>query len=134
MLGEKVGEIRGQTIGTRILPDEGHGPRIESTDRGTGTLCGVHVDAISTYVGTLRPNGTIEGGGTGVVMTEDGESATFRAAGVGTPLRPGVTSWRGALFFETTSAKLSRLNGIATAFEYLVDESGKSEGHLHEWK
>jgi hypothetical protein len=134
MLGENVGEIRGQTIGTRILPDEGHGPRMETTDRGTGTLCGVHVDIIATYIGILRPNGTIEGSGTGVVMTEDGESATFRATGVGTPVRPGSVSWRGALFFETTAAKLSRLNGIAAAFEYLVDESGKSEGHLHEWK
>ena len=134
MLGENIGEVRGQTIGTRILLDEGRGPRMETTDRGTGTLCGVHVDSISTYIGTLRPNGTIEGSGTGVVMTEDGESATFRAMGVGTPLRPGVTSWRGTLFYETTAAKLSRLNGIAVAFEYMVDESGKSEAHLHEWK
>ena len=134
MLGEKVGEIRGQTIGTRILPDEGHGPRMENTERGTGTLCGVHVDITVTYVGTLRPNGTIEGSGIGVVMTEDGESATYRGTGVGTFLRPGVTSWRGAMFYETTSSKLSRLNGIAVPFEYTVDESGKSEGHFYEWK
>jgi hypothetical protein len=134
MLGENVGEIRGQTIGTRILPDEGRGPRMETTDRGTGTLCGVHVDTTVTYVGTLRPNGTIEGSGSGVVMTEDGESATYRGTGVGKFLRPGVTSWRGALFYETNSSKLSRLNGIAVAFEYLIDESGKSEGHFHEWK
>jgi hypothetical protein len=107
---------------------------METTDRGTGTLCGVHVDVIATYIGTLRPNGTMEGSGTGVVMTGEGESATFRATGVGTPARQGAISWRGALFFETTSAKLSRLNGIAVATEYAVDESGKSEGHFYEWK
>jgi hypothetical protein len=134
MLGDNVGEIRGQTIGTRILPDEGQGPRMEITDRGTGTFCGVHVDQTVTYVGTMRPNGTIAGEGSGVVMTEDGEAASFRGYGVGKFVRPGVTSWRGALFCETTSAKLSRLNGIAVAFEYTIDESGKSEGHFHEWK
>jgi hypothetical protein len=32
---------------------------------------------------------------------------------------------------ETTSAKLARLTVL---FEYEIDESGKSEGHVHEWK
>jgi hypothetical protein len=134
MLGENVGEIRGQTIGTRILPDEGQGPRMEVTDRGVGMLCGVHVNTTVTYVGTMRPNGTIAGTGTGTVMTEDGEMATYRGAGVGTFARGGVMSWRGALFYETASTKLARLNGIAVVFEYEIDDSGKSEGHFHEWK
>jgi hypothetical protein len=134
MLGEKIGDTRGQTISTRILPDEGTGPRMEITDQGTGTVYGVHVNTTVTYVGTLRPNGTISGHGTGVLMTEDGEAATYRGEGVGTFIRPGVTSWRGALFFETASTKLSRLNGIACLFEYSVDEGGKSEGHFTEWK
>jgi hypothetical protein len=134
MLGEKIGDIRGQTISTRVLPDLGHGPRMETTDQGTGTLYGVHVNATITYVGTLRPNGTISGDGTGVLMTEDGEAATYRGTGVGTFIRPGVTSWRGSLFFETESKKLNKLNGIACLFEYTVDEGGKSEGHFTEWK
>jgi len=134
MLGEHLGEMRGQSIGTRILPDEGQGPRMEITDRGDGTLCGVHATATVTYVGVMRPNGTIAGSGTGTVVTEDGEIAMFRAAGVGRTVRPGATTWRGAMFYETSSAKLARLNGIALLFEYEVDESGKSEGHFHEWK
>ncbi len=134
MLGDKVGDIRGQTIGTRILPDDGRGPCMEISDHGVGTLYGVHVDATITYTCRLRPNGTLEGEGTGVLMTDTGEAATYRGAGVGTFVRPGVTSWRGALFFETTSEKLSKLNGIACLFEFTVDESGKSEGHFTEWK
>ena len=134
MLGDKIGDTRGQAISTRILEDVGQGPRMETTDQGTGTLYGVHVNTTVTYVGTLRPNGTISGSGTGIVMTEDGESATYRGVGVGTFVRPGVTSWRGSLFFETTSSKLSKLNGIAAMFEYTVDEGGKSEGHFTEWK
>ena len=134
MLGEKIGDLRGQTTSTRVLPDLGSGPRMEITDQSTGTMYGLHVNATITYLGTLRPNGTISGEGTGVLMTEDGEAATYRGAGVGTIVRPGVTSWRGSLFFETESKKLSKLNGIACLFEYSVDEGGKSEGHLTEWK
>jgi hypothetical protein len=134
MLGEIIGDTRGQAISTRILPDVGQGPRMEITDQGVGTLCGVGVTSTVTYVGTLRPNGTISGEGTGIVMTTDGESATYRGYGVGTFSRPGATTWRGSLFFETTSAKLAGLNGIAVVFEYSVDEGGKSEGHFTEWK
>ena len=67
-------------------------------------------------------------------MTANGGSATFRGTGVGRFVRPGAVSWRGALFYETASDELARLNGIAVAFEYETDESGKSEGRLHEWK
>jgi hypothetical protein len=134
MLGENIGEVRGQTIGTRILEDQGQGPRMEVTDRAVGTLCGVHITSTVTYTGTVRPNGTIAGSGSGAVVTEDGEMATFRGAGVGRFTGPGVTSWRGSLFFETGSAKLKSVNGIAVLFEYEVDESGKSEGRYYEWK
>jgi hypothetical protein len=134
MLGEQIGDLRGQSISTRILPDEGKGPRMEVTDQQVGTLCGVSVTTTVTYVGTMRPNGTIAGEGTGFVMTADGGSATFRGTGIGRFTRPGVTSWRGALFYETATAELARLNEIAVLFEYEVDESGKSEGHLFEWK
>src|SRR5262245_834497 len=105
MLGDNIGELRGQNISTRVLPDEGQGPRMEVTERSLGTLCGVHVDATVTYVGSLRPNATIAGSGTGVVMTEDGEAAAFRSTGVGRMIKPGVTSWRGAAFYETQAQK-----------------------------
>jgi hypothetical protein len=134
MLGEQIGEARGQTIGTRILPDEGTGPRMEITDRAVGTLYGEHINITVTYTGSMRPNGTIAGSGTGTVMTDAGEMAMFRGAGVGRFVRPGVTSWRGSLFFETESKKLANVNGIAVLFEYEVDESGKSEGRYFEWK
>ena len=134
MLGKTVGDVRGQAISTRILPDLGQGPRMETTDQGIGTLCGVHVTQTVTYVGTLRPNGTITGIADGVCMTEKGEGATFKGLGVGTFVRPGVTSWRGCLTYETAGTELAALNGIAVLFEYQIDESGKSEGHLFEWK
>jgi len=134
MIGETLGDVLGQTIGTRVLPDEGNGPRMEITDQGSGVICGVHVNQTVTYIGTLRPNGTIAGEGSGMVMTANGGSGTFRGVGVGKFVRPGVTSWRGSLFYETQGDELARLNGIAVLFEYEIDESGKSEGHLFEWR
>src|SRR2546421_466060 len=98
MLGDALGEIRGQTT-SRVLEDVGLGPRMEVTDSGTGTLCGVTVNQTVTYIGTMRPNGTLSGSGTGVTMTPNGGAATFRGVGVGKFVRPGVTSWRGALFY-----------------------------------
>jgi hypothetical protein len=133
MLGDAVGEIRGQTT-SRVLEDIGLGPRMEVTDTGTGTLYGVQVNQTVTYIGTLRPNGTLSGSGTGVTMTANGGAATFRGMGVGKFVRPGVTSWRGSLCYESGADELARLNGIAVLFEYEIDETGKSEGRLYEWK
>jgi hypothetical protein len=95
MLGEQIGEARGQTIGIRVLPDEGNGPRMEVTDRSAGTLYGEHINTTVTYTGTMRPNGTIYGSGTGTVMADTGDTASFRGAGVGRIVRPGITTWRG---------------------------------------
>ena len=134
MLGDYIGEVRGQSIGTRVLPDDGHGPRMEVTDSGAGTLYGLHVNQTVTYTTTMRPNGTMAGEGTGLVMSETGDSATFRGFGVGRMVGGGASSWRGTLIFETTSERLSKLNGLAALFEYEIDASGKSDGKLTEWK
>jgi len=67
-------------------------------------------------------------------MTTKGGSGTYRGVGVGRFTRPGAVTWRGSLFYESTSDELVRLNGIAVLFEYEIDESGKSEGRLYEWK
>jgi hypothetical protein len=134
MLGQQVGDVRGQTISTRVLPDEGSGPRMEITDQSIGTLCGLSVTSTVTYVGTMRPTGVIQGFGHGIVMSAEGETATFTGHGVATITRPGATSWRGTLIYESQTPTLSRLNGVAVVFEYEVDEGGKSEGHFYEWK
>ena len=67
MLGDTVGEVRGQAISTRILSDEGQGPRMEITDQSAGELYGVSVNQTVTYVGVLRPDGTISGQGVGIM-------------------------------------------------------------------
>ena len=134
MLGQSVGEIRGQAIGRRIIEEEGQGPGMEVTDEGSGTLLGVNVRQTVTYVGHMRPDGHLAGEGTGLVMTADGEGGMFRGRGVGKLTASGAVSWRGLLLYEMGSGKLAALNGMAVLFEYEIDETGKSVGTFYEWK
>jgi hypothetical protein len=135
MLGEQIGEVTGQITGMRVLPDEGHGAKVEVSFQQTGTLLGVHVNDMGTYVSVTRPDGTLFGDGQGVTMTEDGEMATWRGQGVGRFTgRGGAVSYRGAVYFQTTSERLARLNSMAVVFEYETDESGKTTVKDYEWK
>ena len=135
MLGEQIGEVTGQITGMRVLPDEGHGAKVEVSFQQSGTLLGVHVNDMGTYVSVTRPDGTLFGDGQGVTMTEDGEMATWRGQGVGRFTgRGGAVSYRGAVYFQTTSERLARLNSMAVVFEYESDESGKTTAKDYEWK
>jgi hypothetical protein len=135
MLGEQIGEVTGQITGMRVLPDEGHGAKVEVSFQQTGTLLGAHVNDMGTYISVTRPDGTLFGDGQGVTMTEDGEMATWRGQGVGRFTgRGGAVSYRGAVYFQTTSERLARLNSMAVVFEYESDESGKTTAKDYEWK
>lgn len=134
MLGEQIGEVTGQITGMRVLPDEGHGARVEVSFQQTGTLLGAHVNDMGTYISVTRPDGTLFGEGQGVTMTEDGEMATWHGQGVGRFTgRGGAVSYRGAVYFQTTSERLARLNSMAVVFEYESDESGKTTAKDYEW-
>jgi hypothetical protein len=113
MLGQTLGETRGDTIGRRIVEDEGQGTGMEVTDTASGTLLGVNVTQTVTYVGHMRPDGSLLGEGTGIVMTAEGEGGTLRGRGVGKFTAPGAVSWRGLLLYEMGSGKLAGLNGMA---------------------
>ena len=135
MLGEQIGEETGQVTGIRVLPDEGTGSRVEVSFQTSGTLLGAHVSNMGTYISTPRPDGTLFGDGQGVAVTEQGDMATWRGQGVGHFTGHGTAvSWRGAIYFQTTSERLARLNGIAAVFEYEADESGKTTDKTYEWK
>jgi hypothetical protein len=133
MLGEQLGDESGQTTGLRVLPGE-DSPRVEVSFTATGTILGAHVTDMGTYVSVTRPDGTLSGEGQGIVMTDDGEMARWKGQGAGRFSGRGTAvSWRGAIYFQTASKRLARLNGIAALFEYETDESGKTESKLYEW-
>ena len=134
MLGEKICEETGQITSQRVLPNPGGSPKMETSFQVSMTLLGVKATETATYWSVMRPDGTLYGEGQGITMGKDGELATWMGQGVGTMRKDGSASYRGALYYQSSSARWSRLNGIAAIFEYEVDAQGKTRAQLWEWK
>jgi hypothetical protein len=137
MLGELLGRFTVQVAGQRVLPPgEDGNPRVESSAQGSGRLLDSDVRISFTSVVVRRPDGTlfiVESHG--LIMTSDGETGSSTGQGIGRFVNAGLaTSWRGAVYFQTASATLTRLNSVVGVFEQAVDESGKSEIKVFEWK
>jgi hypothetical protein len=135
MLGEQIGHETGQITGMRVLPGEDGGVKVEVSFQASGTLLGVHQTNMGTYVSATRPDGTLYGDGQGVAMTDDGEMVEWKGGGVGRFTGQGTAvSWRGAIYYQTRSERLVRLNGLVGVFEYETHADGKSEDSTYEWK
>lgn len=135
MLTEQIGEEAGQITGIRVLPDEGHGARVEVSFSANGTLLGTHTTTMGSYISVTRPDGTLVGDGQGVTMTENGEMVSWHGEGVGHFTGHGTAvSYRGAVYFQTTAERLLRLNNIVGVFEYESDEGGKTSDKTYEWR
>ena len=134
MLGEKIGTESGKVTSRRVLANQGGGPKMETSFEAGGTLLGVATTGTGTYWSVLRPDGTLYGEGQGVVMGNKGELATWVGQGVGTIKKGGAVSYRGAIYYQSSSAKWKRLNGVAGVFEYEVDGQGNTGSQLWEWK
>jgi hypothetical protein len=134
MLGELLGEERGKVSVYRVISVEGGAPKVEVSFQASGKLLGMDATDIGTYHSVPKAGGFLQGEGQGVVMTRDGDMASWVGSGVGKLGPGGSASWRGSLFFTTTSPKLGRLNGIAVVFEYEVDQHGATSSRFWEWK
>jgi hypothetical protein len=133
MQGELVLEARGKTTGLRVIPAEGQGLKVESSFQERGKILGQDYNMIGTYLSFVRPDGFLYGEGQGILTTDQGDTATFAGQGIGKRRGSGV-SWRAALYFQTASKNLSRLNGIAVILEYEVDAEGNTQDKGWEWK
>jgi len=134
MLGEKLGAESGRVTSQRVLPNPGGGPKMETSFQATGTVLGVNETDTGTYWAVVRPDGTLYGEGQGVVMGQGGEMATWVGQGVGTLKKNGSVSYRGAVYYQTTSPTWLRLNSVAAIFEFEVDAQGNLKSEIWEWK
>ena len=132
MIGDKTGEEIGKVTGQRALSTDGP-PTVETSFQASGSLHGVDHTTIATYIGVLRPDGNLYGEGQGVAMTADG-GAAWKGTGIGKFGPDGSVSYRGAVYYQTSSPSLQRLNDVAAVFEYEVDPEGNTRGQLWEWK
>ncbi len=134
MLGKQIGEEKGKITGRRVLRNDDLSSRIESSQQGTGQILGTKYTTMSTYWSVMRKSRTLYGEGQGMLMTENGESMSWLGQGVGIPKKKGGVSFRGAIYFDTSSKKLSALNSMAVLFEYEVDEEGNFTSQMYDWK
>jgi hypothetical protein len=142
MLGEQYAELKGRTTGQRVLDIEG--PTIETSVSVSGTMRGIQVQEMLTFVGTpTTEKGVIHGVGKGVVMASGGggagesEMATYTGEGIGRLGSSGSIKWRGSVFFRTSSAggdKLAFLNNLVGLFESEIDADGNFFEKAWEWK
>ena len=134
MLGDIIYEQKGKISGYRVLDTEG--PTIETTITGTGIINGIEVTDIVTY--WSKPSGedikTFCAEGQGVILTKDGEMATWKGYGIGRYNGRNRTDKGSVLFKSSTNGKLSFLNNKIGVFEGEVDESGSSIEKHWEWK
>lgn len=126
MLGEQLGEVRGEVSGFRVLKTDA-GPRVETNFEGKGTFCGTEVTEIVTYWATPRMDGTFYGGADGMIVTADVQSALYTGNGVGRMKGNNLAAeWRGALYYQSFSPAFASLSDVAVLFEFEIETDGKS--------
>lgn len=107
---------------------------METSFEASGKLLNIEENEVGTYWSVVRPDGTLYGEGQGIIMGKGGEAATWVGQGVGTFTKDGGVSYRGAVYYMTSTAAWSRLNRVAAVFEFEVDAQGNSRAQLWEWK
>jgi hypothetical protein len=156
MLGEQYGELKGKVIGQRVLDVEG--PTIETSVSASGTVKGMSVQEMITFIGTpTAEKGVIHGVGKGVLSTTGGggepEMVPYTGEGLGSLDSSGSMKWRGCVFYLTRKQyysktsdpgsshtshgeeeKLSVLNNLVGLFESEIDAAGNFSEKLWEWK
>lgn len=133
MLGDQIGESQGKRIVRRALCADS-GIKVEVSFEEAGKLLGTETSGFGTYWSQPRPDGTLYGEGQGLIFTKDGEMVSWKGQGVGRLMPGGAVSYRGALYMNTASQKLARVNSVATVFEFDVDASGNTHSKFWEWK
>ncbi len=132
MIGELIGESKGKRIVRRVISVDP--PTAEVTFEDSGHMLGIPTTGMGTYTSVINADGSILGHGQGMNTTNEGEGVVWTATGSGKFGPGGAVSYRGMLFFKTTSKKLAKLNNACGAFEYEVDGAGNTVSKIWDWK
>ena len=131
MLGNLIGETRGKRIVRRVL--SATPARIEVTFEDAGKMLGVEVNGLGTYTSEIRADGSIYGEGQGLYLTATGEGLAWKGSGLGRFGEGGAISYRGILYYQSTSSKFAKLNTVTGVFEYEIDPKGETQAKVWEW-
>ncbi len=107
--GELLFEISGRTVSRTIKEITPHGVSIQMNDEGqtTGRLNANQINTVNIF---LKPDGTNEWEGKGLINTREGDMVVVSSRGTGSMSNPTTGAWQGESFFMTQSPRLSWLN------------------------
>jgi hypothetical protein len=142
MLGEQISELMGKIVSRWVLEVED--PSIETTVEAKGTYKKKEADGsfketevaeTLTFVSSPRSSEVLHGKGKGIIITiEHDEVAIYTGEAVGIISSSGTISWRGSVFFRTTSnGKLAFLNNIVGVFEAEIDSNHNFNQQIWQW-
>jgi len=132
MLGEQIGETRGKRLVRRALSP--NPPKVEVSFEDAGKMAGVDVNGFGTYTSEVRADGSIYGEGQGAYTSATGDMLSWKGSGQGKFTASGGVSYRGILYYQSTSPKFAKLNANPGVFEYEVDAKGETVAKVWEWK
>ena len=133
MLGEQFGELKGKITGQRVLDTEG--PAMETNVSATGNIMGTNIRVMLTYMSKSVSTGVLHGWGNGVVMSSEGDVASYTGEAIGKINSSGTVLWLGSLFYKSPSnGKLASLNNLVVVLEAEVDAEGNFSEKTWEWK
>jgi hypothetical protein len=131
MIGEQIEELKGKITGQRVVDVD----TMETTVSSSGSIRGTQVTQILTFVGRATSEGVLHGIGKGMTVAGDSGIAPFTGEAVGRFGSSGNISWRGSIFYKTSSnGKLSFLNNMVEVFEAEIDAEGNFSHKAWEWK
>ena len=134
-LGELLIEETGTITNIRVLPATAEGANYEVCLTATGELQGSKYTTNWTYTQTMRNDGSIIGGGDGVMTTECGNTIYLKGSGSATGVdSSGTFPFRVINHYHTLSEKFADLNGIAVVGEYDVSPEGTTDAKMWHWK
>jgi hypothetical protein len=132
MIGEMLGETHGKRILRRVISSTPL--KVEVTFEDAGKMLGVDMNGFGTYTSEVRGDGSIYGTGSGIYTSAAGDMLAWEGSGLGKFGDAGAVSYRGILYYRTTSPKLAKLNTVCGVFEYEVDAKGNTVAKIWEWK
>jgi hypothetical protein len=131
MLGEQIEELKGKITGQRMVNVD----KMETTVSSSGNVRGTQVTQVLTFIGRPPLEGVLHGIGMGMTMAAGSDIATFTGEAVGRFGSSGSISWRGSIFYNTSSTgNLSFLNNLVEVFEAEIDAAGNFSHKAWEWK
>ena len=69
-LGNLILDETGQVMGMRVLSNDANGVNVEVSLQTTGTIRSVPENTLWTYDILTRPDGSVQGGGNGIMITK----------------------------------------------------------------